>query len=150
MNPLKKLLVEQIQNSLGEKMTAIKQNINSARESRDNETKSSVGDKYETSRAMMQMEVEKNQARLTDVESQLASLVKIDLQKKFKKAEFGSWVETSAGNYFISVAFGKANIQDISVYCISPFSPMGKALLGKRAGEKILFRGEEMIVHAIY
>jgi transcription elongation GreA/GreB family factor len=150
MNPLKKLLVEQIQNTLGEKRTAIKQSINSARESRDNETKSSVGDKYETSRAMMQMEMEKNQARLTDVETQIISIGKIDIQKEFKKAEFGSWVETSAGNYFISVAFGKVCIQAISVYCISLFSPMGKALSGKRAGEKIVFREEEIIVNAIY
>jgi hypothetical protein len=47
---------------LTKKSAIVKTEIQLAIESRDNETKSNVGDKYETTREMMQLEIEKNMA----------------------------------------------------------------------------------------
>ena len=56
------------------------QAMKAAQESRDNETKSSVGDKYETGRAMMQGAQERNKVQLIaamQLKQQLLSLIHI-------------------------------------------------------------------------
>ena len=138
---IKQQIINHILLRLDEKINELKENIDEAKESRDNENKSSVGDKYETDRAMVQMELEKNQVQLAKTEALKTSLLKVDLQKKYTKVEFGSLAETSQGNYFFSIAFGKIEIEGKTVFCLSPVSPVGKVLSGKKAGDMVKFGG---------
>ena len=64
---LKGLIYNQLQEMLDRKIESAKKAIESAKEARDSDTKSSVGDKYETGRAMMQIELEKNEVQLNKV-----------------------------------------------------------------------------------
>ena len=66
MDPLaiKAALVAQLLQHLEQNIAETEQAIASAKESRDNESKSSAGDKYETGRAMMQIELENNGRQL--------------------------------------------------------------------------------------
>ena len=137
----KELLLAQIQKLLDNKADAIRQAIQSATESRDNETKSSVGDKYETGRAMMQNEIDKNKAQLATLLKQKAELSKIDLQKEHGHAGFGSLIKTNRGNYFISIGIGKINLDKLDWYCISLSSPIGKQLHNKTTGDSFDFQG---------
>lgn len=137
-------IIAEIIKILNKKIESTQQAIDSAKESRDNETKSSVGDKYETSRAMMQFEMEKHMVQRNKAENQKNELLKIDINKTYKKAELGSLILTDFGNFFISTGIGKLSINNYSIFCISPASPAGKLLLGKLAGETFSLQGKQI------
>ena len=80
---MKKKLLAEIIKTLDVKIAESVLAIESAKESRDNETKSSVGDKYETGRTLMQQEVEKNRVQLNKTELLKQELQKIDLLKRY-------------------------------------------------------------------
>ena len=144
---------EQIVNRLREKLRnnidEINQNILLARESRDNNTKSTVGDKYETSREMMNLKIEKYNIQLAKALRLQKELDKINLQKKFEQVEFGSLVFTRNNIYFISIGFGRIDIENESVYCVSLASPIGKTLNHKKTGDVVGFQGTEIIINNI-
>lgn len=141
---IKALILKELNKMIREKTDLLVQTIKAAKESRDNETKSSVGDKYETGRAMVQMELEKSQAQLAQTENLKTSLSRIDPNSKFTSVEFGSLVVTSQGTYFFSIAHGKIVLDKEVIFCLSPVSPVGKLLAGKKAGDKVQFQGKEI------
>ena len=51
----------------------------------------------------------------------------------------GSLVITNKANYYIAISLGVCKFGDESCYCISPESPIGNLLLGKKLGEIIDF-----------
>ena len=142
----KSLVINRLKEAIDEKSAIVKNEIQLAIETRDNETKSNVGDKFETTREMMQLEIEKNVVQLNKYELQKNELLKIDINKSHKKVELGSLVFTNGGNYFISIGLGKIEVENEPVYCISLISPIGKALQSKKAGEKINFQGKEISI----
>jgi hypothetical protein len=139
---LKPLILKRLLEIMDEKASIIKNEIQMLLESLDNETKSSVGDKYETTREMMQLEIEKNRIQLSNYDLLKNEILKINPQKKFSKAELGSLVFTAENTYFISIGLGKIEIENEAVYCISLISPIGKQLQNKKAGEMINFQGK--------
>lgn len=147
---IKEQIFKEIMELLDQRIELARLAIESAKESRDAETKSSVGDKYETGRTLMQMEVEKNRIQLHKAETLKAEIQKIDFQKKFKKVEFGSVVFTTQNNYFISAAMGKIVIDDTVYYCISMASPIGKLLHAKKIGDSFSFQGKEETITELF
>nr|WP_319267932.1 hypothetical protein [uncultured Draconibacterium sp.] len=138
----KEKLYNKIMTLIDERIASAQLAIATAKESRDSETKSSVGDKYETGRTLMQQEVEKNRIQLHKAEKIKTELENIDLRKKFNKVEFGSLVSDGKIMYFISTALGKIEVDGKSCFCISLASPIGKALRNKCVGDKISFMGK--------
>lgn len=135
---------------LDKKIDSAKTAIEMAKESRDSDTKSSAGDKYETGRAMMQMELEKNEAQRSKNFTLKNELSKIDIEKENTKVEFGSLVITDLGKYFISIGIGKIEIDNDSYYAISLASPVGKQLKDKKTGDSFHFQGKEMVIKGIF
>ncbi len=146
---IKEQLIYKIMHLLDQRIEQAKKAIQTAKESRDNETKSSVGDKYETGRTLMQMEVEKNRVQLNITEKLKAELSKINIHKNFDKVEFGSLVKTNENNYFISAALGKIELADEIYFCISMASPIGKLLHNRRVGNTFVFQGKEVKISDI-
>ncbi|MDB4495699.1 GreA/GreB family elongation factor, partial [Flavobacteriaceae bacterium] len=58
----------------------------------------------------------------------------------------GALVNTSLANYFLAVPADAFSHNDKKIYCISPQSPIGQLLLGKKAGESFSFRGNSIKV----
>lgn len=123
--------------------------IQNAMESRDNETKSTAGDKYETGRTMVQFELEKNMEQLNKAILLKNELAQINLHGKFEKAEFGSIVKTTHDNYFISVGLGKINAGNDVFYAVSLASPIGKILNNKKVGDEVNFLEKKIIITEI-
>ena len=98
--------------------------------SANQETKSSAGDKYETGRAMAQLEIQKLTPQLAEKENMLRILKMIDSGKVYKQVELGCLVQTEMACYFISVPLGKVALEGIEWFCISPASPIGLRLMG--------------------
>ncbi len=143
---IKKNVLTKIIEIIDTQIDATKIALAAAKESRDNETKCSVGDKYETSRTMMQLEVEKNRVLLNQSLEIKSKLARIHPYKANKTVGFGSLVFTNHQNYFIAIAIGKINISNHEFYCISLASPIGKLLKDKKAGEIVEFRSEKITI----
>ena len=146
---LKSKIYSIIEKSLVQKIEQAKSAIASAKETRDNDTKSSAGDKYETGREMMQAEIDKNEAQLSKNLQLINSIKKIDLNRKYDWVEFGSLVETNYGLYFISIANPKITIEQKDIFSVSLASPLGKALFKKQVGDKVMFNQREFIIENI-
>lgn len=129
---------------------SIEQTLQSITESRNNETKSSAGDKYETGRAMMQMEEEKAKGQLMQAFQVQKELQQIDPLKKSNQVEIGSLVQTNKGTYFISIGMGKIKLDNGLFYAISVQSPIGNKLLGKTVGNSIEFNGTKINILGVY
>ena len=116
-----------------------------AKESRDSDTKSSAGDKFETGREMIQREMDKLSALVDNTLNSIAKLDRIaDLPASMVISE-GSLVETDQETYFISIGYGKLD----SIYAISIESPLGVELKGKRVGDRIEMRGRNITIKSI-
>ena len=149
MTDLKQLLVNQIENILDKRIETANRDIELAKESRDSETKSTAGDKYETGRAMIQFELEKNNVQLSKAVQLKNELSQIDVHKKLTKVVFGSIVITNQGNYFISIGLGKINIDEESFFAISLASPIGMVLSNKKVGDNFNFLDKKIIITEI-
>jgi transcription elongation GreA/GreB family factor len=146
---IKTKICAQLQGMLGQKLEELEANIQLLKESRDSDTKSSAGDKHETARAMVQIELEKSEVQLGKLLATQAELLRIHPQREFEKAEFGSLVITDQGNYFISVGMGKTDVDGVSYFAISPDSPLGKALKGKAVNDRVEFQNRIILIKAV-
>lgn len=131
------------------KMLSAQQAIDSAIESRDNETKSSVGDKYETGRAMMQLEQQRNEVQLAKALKLKSDLKQITIDKSFEQVNPGALVICDDFIYFISIGLGKILVEDQKVYAISLDSPLGKKLQGKKVGEEVVIKEKKILIKQI-
>jgi len=100
-----------------------------------NDTKSSAGDKYETSRAMSQQEIDKVSVQLQEVKRQLALFPLLESNTGNLLIENGSLVETTTGLFFIGLPLGQLEVEGKAVFCISPTAPLAQKILGKKAGD---------------
>ncbi len=147
---LKSILQQTLLAQLDLKITAAEQAILSAKESRDSNTKSSAGDKYETGRAMMQQELDKLEHQLDQTLLLKQELSQIALGKSYEQVEQGSLVFTNQGIYFIVFGYGKLKLGEEVYYVISMASPIGQVLRGKRSGEAVEFQGRRVVISRIY
>jgi transcription elongation GreA/GreB family factor len=149
MSPIKEQLYQVCLAQINERITLCQQAIKEVQNSANEETKSSAGDKYETGRAMAQLEIEKNAAQLQE-----AARLKLTLEQFFAKGktatvQMGSLVSTNEGNFYLAVPLGGLKINDTIYYTLSGDSPVGKLLLGLKEGDAFNFRGKTFIVTQI-
>ena len=113
------------------------------------ETKSSAGDKHETGRAMLQLEMEKAGKQLNGVYEMRQVLSKIGQNRMEQKARLGSLVVTDIGSYYLAISAGEIKIDEASYFAVSTDSPIGKLLLGTTSGDQIYFRREVEIIDVV-
>lgn len=101
----------------------------------NNETKSSMGDKYETSREMVQQEINNLQRQLNETLNQQALIKKISSEESFK-VQNGALVKTEKGLFFVSVSVGEIMSENQKIMTVSTESPLVKAMFGKKIAEK--------------
>ena len=126
-------LLELIKQKISEKIQKLEQLIAETRAS-NNDTKSSMVDKYETSREMLQQEINNLKLQLNE---QLKSqqILKNIQPIAHKIVSLGSLVETDKGKFFIAVSIGELSFNQEKIFIISAESPLAKAMNGKKQGE---------------
>src|SRR5210317_813174 len=92
------------------RLKAIINSILELQQSLDSETKSSAGDKHETGRAMLQIDLEKAGKQLLEIQKTKDILKKTDITKSTEIICLGSLVFTSKSNYFIAISAGNISI----------------------------------------
>lgn len=132
-----------------DKIHQVQESINQVEDSLFNETKSSAGDKYETSREMIQQDLDRLQGQLTASDKDRVVLESLNNISQSDRVVLGSLVQTDLGVYFIAIGIGRVSCDGRDVFVISPQSPIGKLLLGKRVGEVLVFNGKEQGILAI-
>ncbi|MEZ0538354.1 3-oxoacyl-ACP synthase [Fibrella arboris] len=122
--------------------------MRAAQESANSESKSSAGDKYETGRAMAQLERDRHAQLLADAQRMLQELQHIDLAPP-TVVRAGSLVKTTRGTFFISISAGRISVDGNDYMAVSAASPIGTALRGKRIGDTALFNNVRYVIEAI-
>lgn len=124
--------------------------LDQAVEASNDDTKSSAGDKYETTREMMQQEIERNKKMLLDAGQQGQVLKIIELNTSSQKIQLGSVVETNRGNFFMAIGVGKIQIKGVDFYAISQGSPLGLKLNGLQKGDVFDFNSNRYQILEVY
>ena len=135
-------LVEQKIKSLEVELEAIKTSATS-------ETKSSMGDKYETSREMMMQERNRLGGQLDVLINQLAALNSIDLDKAHATVAYGCFVETDDVVFYICAAIGSLQLEGQAFFAISGEAPLAKAMIGLKEGDSFDFNRKSIHVKSI-
>ncbi len=127
----------------------LQQVLDDLKESGANETKSTAGDKHETALAMLQIEQANTRGQLQELLLQKSALEKLDPTLVAPMIVNGSLIKTSRGYLYMSVALGKAVLEDITVIALSPQSPLGQKLLGLKSGETASVNSIEYFIKSI-
>jgi len=115
-----------------------------------NETKSSAGDKFETSREMMSQSRHSIASRIEVCKEQLYFLSQIEAKSSSNEVSSGKLVETNEGYFFFGLALGNLTFNKKQVTALSFQSPLGKAFLNMQIGDKVEFRGRRFTILNCY
>jgi len=137
-------LLQACKDSVNDKRCVLLHRIDSLQQSLTSEAKSTAGDKHETGRAMIQLEIEKAGSQLKEIESQMLILNKIKTGITTQNISLGNIVITSIGSYFMSIGLGVITVENQPFYVVSLASPIGALLLGKQSGDNVIFNGKEI------
>lgn len=146
---LKQQLLTHCREQTAQRLAGIADSLAKIEEARDGETKSSAGDKFETGRAMMQMEAAKLKGQLEEAAKVRQVLDQIDPMHTTERIASGSLVATNRGNYFLAVGLGKVRLEGRVFFCTSLDSPIGQQLHGKQPGESFTFNELEFLIQGM-
>lgn len=108
-----------------------------------NEEKSSAGDKYETGRAMGDIE-RVRYAGVLEKARQDARFFAGEAVRSGARVAPGSLIACADRYFYISAGLGKLVVEGRTVWVISAGSPLGKVLLGKEAGAEFSMGAEQL------
>ncbi len=143
ISAIKKQLHALCQVYINDRIASAQEAMRMAQSSANDETKSSAGDKYETGRAMAQLEIEKNSAQLAEALKQRESLEKVQSDQHSMDVQAGSLVITNQGNFYISISAGKLLLAGVEYFAISQASPLGSKLMKQVSGASLIFNQKE-------
>jgi len=138
---LKQQLITTCENYVEVRINRVLAGIKDLDEALKMESKSSAGDKYETGRAMINLEFDKLLIQLEQYKSLKKTLAFAGQNPNLGIIGLGSLVKTSAANYLISIPAGEILVENEKFYAIGINSPIAQALLGKKVDENFSFNG---------
>lgn len=147
---IKHQLFIQCEAFVNKRLQTVEEIISSNQNALQSETKSSAGDKHETGRAMLQLEMEKAGQQLSGIIKMREILSKINIGKISEIAHLGSVVKTNKAFFFISISAGQLIIKGKTYFAISVSSPIGSMLLGKKVGDIFIFNKVEQKIKEIF
>lgn len=120
-----------------------------AQDSANAEEKSSAGDKYETGRAMAQIERDKAAHQLEEALKLKSILNQINPVAVVNKVTQGSLVITEANRFYLAISIGKIEVDGEDFLVIAPTSPIGQTLLHSKVGDQFTFNKQVHVVREI-
>lgn len=143
------VLFELIKEQLAYKIQALQADVSDLQQGIADDSKSSAGDKFETSREMAQQELSKLQTQISE-QQRLKSLLENQQNHYSETAQLGSVIQTSIGNFILGIPVGKVFCENNSFIGIGVGAPMGQVLLQKKKGEKIQFNQQTILIEEIF
>ncbi|PLK43236.1 GreA/GreB family elongation factor [Emticicia sp. TH156] len=139
---MKEAILEKVKELVEKRMNTSWEAMEAAKNSANEESKSSAGDKYETARAMGQLDREMNGRMYEQARQERQLLDKINPGVTHTAVNSGALTETSMGTFYVAVGTGAINVDGKNIMVISPQSPIGQAIMRKKTGETFTFRGK--------
>jgi hypothetical protein len=146
----KKTLFEACKNMLLQRIADGEKAMLDAQEAANSEEKSSMGDKYETGRAMAQNDRAMLENQKNELLKDIANFENINFEQKTEFVKSGSLVHTTIGYILLSVSLGKILDDGEHVMLISSASPLGTELTGKKVKESVTINGRPIQILGIY
>ena len=131
---IKEALLKQCVLFVNDKLAIVETIMTENQKALQQESKSSAGDKHETGRAMIHLEMEKVSQQLEVSKKMKETLHRIQLHSVSQKIKLGSLITTDQGIYFLSISAGQLKVAGKLYYAVSPSSPIGALLIGKEKG----------------
>lgn len=146
---MKQQLIEAVKIELDSKNQLASELVKQLQESLFSESKSSAGDKHETARAMVQIELEQAIKQLKEVELLINNFEKI---KTISRSSIGlsSLIETNLGWFYISIPLGKIQVNQQEVFCLGHTAPISNLLLQQKVGDTFNFGAKSFQILAVY
>ncbi|MNK02182.1 hypothetical protein D3C87_200020 [compost metagenome] len=145
----KKELFEHISGTIVEKINRLQADIADLQKDMAEDSKSSAGDKFETSREMAQQELLKLNTQLNE-QQRLKNLVESQAAENHIQAQSGAVVFTNKGAFLLGIPVGKISFRDRDIVGIGLGAPLGQNLLHKKKSDQISFNGQQFIIEEIY
>lgn len=142
-------LIDYMRKLLDARLQIAQEAMDAAQESANDQGKSSMGDKYETSRSMGQLDRNMHAMQYEQIRQECVVLDRIKNSEIPKRVAVGTLLKTTAGWIFISVSLGVLKFEDESVIAVSSSSPLGKSLLGKEESESFQFQNKNQQILSI-
>ena len=76
-------------------------------------------------------------------------LEKIDVSKTTPTITLGSYVKVNTMQLFISAALPKISLEGVTILSVSPQSPLGNQLIGKKQHDTVVVNGNSFTIHEI-
>jgi transcription elongation GreA/GreB family factor len=144
----KRAIADAFREKLRSSLQVIQDSLHQLEVSLFEETKSSAGDKYETSREMIQSEMDRLEKQKIQISQDLSHF---EFTENDAFIEKGSLVELTLDkqkiHLFIGAAIGNIVWENTEIRSISIKSPLGSALLGKKVQETFLWN--EKSIHIL-
>jgi hypothetical protein len=135
----KKLVKSECLKQINQRIANAKAAIAQAQDAANSSDKSTAGDKYETSRAMGQIDSDMNAKQLLEAEQELSFLEKIDVGTLTDSIKIGSIFEMSDILFFVAIGLGPIKIDDKRVMVVSSKSPFYENIKTMKAGNVFEF-----------
>lgn len=121
-----------------------------AQETANNQEKSSVGDKYETARAMGQIDRDMNARQLEKAQNELAFLENIDTLKIHGEIAMGCIFELTDTLFFVATGLGPISVDGKQIIAISVQSPFYELAKNKKKGDEITFQNMKQKIKSVF
>jgi len=125
------------------RMDAAEDAYKAAEQASNDDTKSSAGDKYETGRAMMQQEKDRNTIQINEANKLMVILNTISTKGTSDTIETGSLVTTNGGKFYIAISAGALVVDNESYFAVSAAAPICMQMIGKKAGSEFVVNGKK-------
>ncbi len=125
------------------------QAMHRAQEAANEEGKSSAGDKYETGRAMMQIERDKAAQQLDESLKLKRILEGIRTDARVDKVSLGAVVLSDEVNFYIAISVGKIQVEEKSFIAMAANAPVAMLLMGLKQNDTFHFNGRQHVVRTI-
>jgi len=126
---------------VNKRIDTAKQAMADAQESANAEEKSSAGDKYETGRAMSQIERDKAAEQLNEALKLKQVLDQINnTEVRGNVVTLGSLViSSSPPHFYVAISAGKIVVDGVEYIALAPQSPIGKSLLNLKVNDTFVY-----------
>ena len=146
----KKGLKEFCESVIMKRIELAKLSMRNAQDAANSEEKSSVGDKYETARAMSHLEKDMHAQQLAKHLADLETLQQIQANRVYKEVMPGAFIMCSNFSFFISAGLGKQDVSSAVIYFVSPNAPLMKLIMNRHVGDRFLFNQQEVEILDVF
>lgn len=142
-------VIDLVRQELSKRLELLLHQADQLNESLHSEQKGSAGDKHETSRSMVQLELEKLGKQILECENNLQLLSKISAFHAKPTIQSGSIIQTTSGIFFIGIGLGSLRFKEETIYVISSQAPVAKLIIGLKSGDTFHWNNDVITVQEI-